>query len=84
MDEELMAYVSGDLQASPENSWVWTGSETGMNIAGSSGAAKIGASPTLLGGGREEGMRSLCIPGMGLGAGEAWATAVRRGGGTKG
>lgn len=59
MDEELMAYVSGDLQASPENSWIWTGSETGMNIVGSSGAAKIGASPTLLGGGREEGTNVL-------------------------
>jgi ribosomal protein L37AE/L43A len=31
-DEELMAYVSGDLQASTENSWVWTGSETGMQL----------------------------------------------------
>lgn len=38
-DEELMAYVSGDLQASTENSWVWQGSETGMalnsNMSGS-------------------------------------------------
>jgi len=59
MDEELMAYVSGDLQASPENSWIWNGSETGMNIVGSSGAAKIGASPTLLGGGKEEGTNVL-------------------------
>lgn len=31
-DEELMAYVSGDLQASTENSWVWQGSETGMAL----------------------------------------------------
>jgi hypothetical protein len=60
LDEELMAYVSGDLQASTENSWVWTGSETGMNIiGGSSGGMKIGASPTLLGGGREEGTTVL-------------------------
>lgn len=55
MDEELLAYVSGDLQASTENSWVWTGSETGMNIgglgSGGSGGPKIGA--TLLGDGRE-------------------------------
>lgn len=55
LDEELIAYVSGDLQASTENSWVWTGSETGMHIgsvsSGSSGGPKIGA--TLLGDGRE-------------------------------
>ncbi|KAE8444047.1 hypothetical protein EG329_000915 [Mollisiaceae sp. DMI_Dod_QoI] len=55
MDEELIAYVSGDLQASTESSWVWTGSETGMNIGGvsggSTGSQKIGA--TLLGDGRE-------------------------------
>lgn len=31
-DEELMAYVSGDLQATTENSWVWQGSETGMQL----------------------------------------------------
>jgi hypothetical protein len=31
-DEELMAYVSGDLQASTENSWIWQGSETGMAL----------------------------------------------------
>ncbi|RDL39476.1 uncharacterized protein BP5553_03816 [Venustampulla echinocandica] len=54
MDEELIAYVSGDLQASPENSWVWTGSETGMNIAANSGS-KVGPSPTLMGTGREDG-----------------------------
>jgi hypothetical protein len=58
IDEELMAYVSGDLQASPENSWIWTGSEMSINIVGSSGAGKIGASPTLRGG-REEGTNVL-------------------------
>jgi hypothetical protein len=31
-DEELMAYVSGDLQQATENSWVWQGSETGMQL----------------------------------------------------
>lgn len=31
-DEELMAYVSGDLQGSTDNSWAWVGSETGMNL----------------------------------------------------
>lgn len=56
VDEELMAYVSGDQQAGTENSWVWTGSETGMNI---SGAAPVGKSPTLMGGGREEGSNTL-------------------------
>jgi len=56
MDEELMAYVSGDLQASTENSWVWAGSETGMNL----GVANMaGPSPTLMGGGREEGTTVL-------------------------
>lgn len=58
LDEELMAYVSGDLQASTENSWVWTGSETGMNIGGGS-AARVGPSPTLRGGGKEEGTTVL-------------------------
>jgi hypothetical protein len=32
-DEELMAYVSADLQSSAENSWVWHGSETGDTAA---------------------------------------------------
>ncbi|XMA15382.1 hypothetical protein WAI453_008173 [Rhynchosporium graminicola] len=50
LDEELIAYVSGDLQGGTENSWVWTGSETGMNIAGSAAGGKAGVSPTLLGG----------------------------------
>ena len=31
-DEELMAYLSGDMQSSAENSWVWQGSETGANL----------------------------------------------------
>ena len=57
MDEELIAYVSGDLQASTENSWVWQGSETGMNI-GATTSGKL-ASPTLMGGGREEGTTVL-------------------------
>ena len=57
MDEELIAYVSGDLQASPENSWVWQGSETGMNIGVTAGGKLT--SPTLMGGGREEGTTVL-------------------------
>jgi hypothetical protein len=32
-DEELMAYVSADMQSSAENSWVWQGSETGANLS---------------------------------------------------
>ncbi|KAI9741763.1 MAG: hypothetical protein M1834_000149 [Cirrosporium novae-zelandiae] len=31
-DEELMVYVSGDVQGSTENSWMWEGSETGMQL----------------------------------------------------
>ena len=34
-----MAYVSGDLQASTENSWVWQGSETGMALNQALGSA---------------------------------------------
>jgi ribosomal protein L37AE/L43A len=56
LDEELVAYVSGDLQASTESSWVWTGSETGMNIAA---GIVTGPSPTLMGGRREEGTTVL-------------------------
>ncbi|KAK1144689.1 hypothetical protein N8T08_004993 [Aspergillus melleus] len=32
-DEELMAYVSGDMQGSSDGSWVWHGSETGTQLA---------------------------------------------------
>lgn len=35
-DEELMAYVSADMQSSAENSWVWQGSETGANLTNES------------------------------------------------
>lgn len=31
-DEELMAYVSGDLQGSADHSWIWVGNETGINL----------------------------------------------------
>jgi hypothetical protein len=48
-----MAYVSGDLQASTENSWVWQGSETGMALN-----QALGLGPSIdLGTGR------LSIPG---------------------
>jgi hypothetical protein len=32
-DEEMLAYASGDLQASVEEAWAWTGSETGANLS---------------------------------------------------
>jgi ribosomal protein L37AE/L43A len=57
IDEELIAYVSGDLQASIENSWVWAGSETGMDIAANVGSK--GSSPNLLRGDTEEGTAVL-------------------------
>ena len=31
-DEELMAYVSADMQSNIETSWIWQGSETGVNL----------------------------------------------------
>ncbi|KAA8651576.1 hypothetical protein EYZ11_010530 [Aspergillus tanneri] len=31
-DEEMMAYVSGDLQGSSDGSWVWEGSKTGSQL----------------------------------------------------
>lgn len=30
-DEEMIAYVSGDMQGTTDGSWVWQGSETGSN-----------------------------------------------------
>lgn len=32
IDEEMIAYLSGDLQGSPESGWMWTGSETGLKL----------------------------------------------------
>ncbi|KAJ5088609.1 hypothetical protein N7456_012225 [Penicillium angulare] len=31
-DEEMMAYVSGDMQGTSDGSWVWQGSETGSRL----------------------------------------------------
>lgn len=31
-DEEMMAYVSGDMQGTNDGSWVWQGSETGSEL----------------------------------------------------
>nr|ADI24965.1 unknown [Penicillium aethiopicum] len=33
-DEEMMAYVSGDMQGTSDGSWVWHGSETGSHLEG--------------------------------------------------
>lgn len=40
--EEMMVYVSGDLQGSTEHSWVWQGSETGMALNGNSTSPTTG------------------------------------------
>lgn len=45
-DEEMMAYVSGDMQGHSDGSWVWQGSETGSQLAAMSSG--IG-SPVSLG-----------------------------------
>lgn len=31
-DEEMIAYVSGDMQGTTDGSWVWQGSETGSDL----------------------------------------------------
>lgn len=31
-DEEMLAYVSGDMQSTTEESWIWQGSETGSQL----------------------------------------------------
>ncbi|KAK4989889.1 hypothetical protein LTR50_002937 [Elasticomyces elasticus] len=33
-DEEMLAYVSGDMQGCIESAWVWVGSETGIKLQG--------------------------------------------------
>ncbi|OQE69606.1 hypothetical protein PENNAL_c0132G09518 [Penicillium nalgiovense] len=33
-DEEMIAYVSGDMQGTSDGSWVWHGSETGSQLEG--------------------------------------------------
>lgn len=32
IDEEMLAYVSGDMQGSAEEAWAWTGSQTGASL----------------------------------------------------
>ncbi|TKA34515.1 hypothetical protein B0A54_13569 [Friedmanniomyces endolithicus] len=55
-DEEMLAYASGDMQGCAEESWVWTGSETGANLTQMAGAngyegGEHSASPTAQVGG---------------------------------
>ncbi|KAI9705657.1 MAG: hypothetical protein M1820_005067 [Bogoriella megaspora] len=47
-DEEMLAYVSGDMQGGVEESWVWAGSDTGMRLAATAAAnnANTPAAPT--------------------------------------
>jgi hypothetical protein len=48
-DEEMMAYVSGDLQRSTDNGWVWNDNETGSELgAGSPESAT--SNPSMRGG----------------------------------
>ena len=51
IDEEILAYISGDMQASAENSWVWAGSETEPD----GGGVSVGPSASLMSEGRVEG-----------------------------
>ncbi|CZT23924.1 related to ZFR1 regulator of fumonisin biosynthesis [Ramularia collo-cygni] len=32
MDEEMLAYASGDMQACPDDAWLWSGSESGASL----------------------------------------------------
>ncbi|KAF1811750.1 hypothetical protein P152DRAFT_466987 [Eremomyces bilateralis CBS 781.70] len=36
-DEEILAYISGDMQGSIDESWVWVGSETGVRLTQTQG-----------------------------------------------
>jgi len=47
-DEEMLAYVSGDMQGCTDQAWAWTGSETGASLqeqANVNGYAADGATP---------------------------------------
>ena len=44
-DEEMMAYVSADLQGSADGSWVWQGSETGNDLSDLMRDRHLSASP---------------------------------------
>ncbi|PSS13285.1 hypothetical protein M430DRAFT_106168 [Amorphotheca resinae ATCC 22711] len=55
LDEEVMAYVSGDMQGSAETTWIWSDGEVDMNIGGSGSRAV----PSQSSEGREEGSNVL-------------------------
>lgn len=46
-DEEMLVYVSADMQSSTDSSWVWQGSETGIRLSGL-GKRKSPESPAQL------------------------------------
>ncbi|EPS25503.1 hypothetical protein PDE_00436 [Penicillium oxalicum 114-2] len=39
-DEEMMAYLSGDMQGTTDGSWVWQGSESGFDLENISGQTR--------------------------------------------
>lgn len=43
-DEEMIAYVSGDMQGTTDGSWVWQGSETGSELKYVPGSSSPGVS----------------------------------------
>ncbi|KAF2084038.1 putative C6 transcription factor [Saccharata proteae CBS 121410] len=43
VDDEMLAYVSADMQGCAENAWVWTGSETGSKLNAPPSHASSGA-----------------------------------------
>ncbi|KAF9883178.1 hypothetical protein FE257_003898 [Aspergillus nanangensis] len=45
-DEELMVYVSGDMQGTNDGSWVWQGSDTSSQLDASIGEPTSNAHPT--------------------------------------
>lgn len=44
-DEEMLAYVSGDMQGCPEEAWAWAGSETSADLSLANGYSD-GSAPT--------------------------------------
>ena len=46
-DEEMMAYVSGDLQGCIEEYWIWAGSDTGPSLNSASTNGYMGAERSL-------------------------------------
>jgi len=40
-DEEMAAYLSADMQGSPDAAWIWTGSDTGTKVGASLGPSPL-------------------------------------------